>query len=65
MDGLIDLIIDFFLELFVWEQMNNCLRKKIQNRPLRWIVVSLIYLTILMVLLLVLYGIYHLIKITT
>ena len=65
MDDLIDLVVDFFLELFLWEQMNDYFRKKIQNRPLRRIIVCLVYLTILMVLLLVLYGIYYLIKMIT
>ena len=61
MDDFIDLIVDFFLELFVWEHMNSFLRKKIQNRPLRWFATTLIYLLIVVMLFSILYGIYWLI----
>ena len=62
MDDIIDLISDFFLELLVWEQMNDYFKKRIRNRMIRWIVVSLIYIMIVILLLLALYGICALVK---
>ena len=62
MDDLFDAVLDFFAELFIWEQLNEDLRKKIPNRFLRWIVTTLIYLLIVMALLLLLKGIYLLIR---
>lgn len=62
MDDIIDLISDFFLELLVWEQMNDYFKKRIRNRTIRWIVVSLIYIMIVILLLLALYGICALVK---
>ncbi len=60
MDDIFDFIIDFFLELFVWEHVNGYLRKKITNRPLRWLVTSAIYFLAFTVLLLILIGVYQL-----
>jgi hypothetical protein len=62
MDDILEAVIDLFVELFVWERLNRKLKKKIPNRFLRWAVEVLIYLTALTVLLLLIVGIYLLIK---
>ena len=62
MDDILEAVIDLFVELFVWERLNRKLKKKIPNRFLRWTVEVLIYLLALTVLLLLIAGIYLLIK---
>ena len=63
MEIFFDFVMDLFLELFVWEQLNSFLIRAISNRFLRWTVATLIYLLVLIALLLVLIGICRLIKI--
>ena len=63
METFFDFVMDLFLELFVWEQLNGFLERAIPNRFLRWTVATLIYLLVLTALLLLLIGICRLIKI--
>lgn len=62
MDDILEAVIDLFIDLFVWERLNNKLKKRIKNRFLRWTVELLIYLLAITVLLLLIAGIYLLIK---
>jgi len=62
MDDILEAVIDLFIDLFVWERLNTKLKKQIKNRFLRWTVELMIYLLALTVLLLLIVGIYLLIK---
>lgn len=58
MDDLIELVVDFVLDFFVWEKLNEHLRKRIENKYLCWIAAFAIYLLIFGALMGILLGIY-------
>ena len=62
MDDILEAVIDLFWDLIVWKKLDAKLKKKIQNRFLRWAVEVLIYLLALTALFLLFVGIYLLVK---
>lgn len=62
MDDLFDFIVELFMELFRWEDLNRSLRKRIPNRLLRGFITTLIYILISAVLVLIMAGVFLLIS---
>ena len=53
MDDILDFFLDLLGEFMIWEQMNRFFRKKIPFRPLRWLVVTSIFILIVAVVIVV------------